>query len=400
MTMKRTFATLWMILLAGTSLFAQKSALNTAYTHYGNQYWDRAKRSIDAASVHPDTRDEAKTWMFKGNIYLMIANEKLRNPNSKYAALCENPLDTAYMSYQKALQLNKDIKVSMQIADPLTGMKYCADMFYTEAFNAIMANKYDLAYDRAEKAFKCVSDDEDIIYVYALAAEKSKHMDVAKEKYSYLIKTKKVARNEPYLHLAHIYRSEGDTNRALTVIKRHSVLKDTTKDSISVEYATHESYIYAWAGENEKAMKVMDMALNQEPNNPTLLINMGSNLIDVKNFEKAEELLKKAGELQPDNYNVFFELGRCKYMQSADIAKNMASMDDNEYKVAVEKYQRLLREALPYLEKAESMNETDYNTLVMLNFVYSRIELNPGEPDFKAKQEAVAAKLESLSSKK
>ena len=53
----------------------------------------------------------------------------------------------------------------------------------------------------------------------------------------------------------------------------------------------------------------------------------------------------------------------------------------------------MLREALPYLEKAESINGTDRNTLMMLRWVYSRVEVKEGEPDFKAKLEAVEAKL-------
>ena len=68
----------------GAGLFAKKSAVNSAYNQYGNQYWDKAKRYIDAASVHPDTKDDAKTWMFRGNIYLMIANQQIqKNPNPR-----------------------------------------------------------------------------------------------------------------------------------------------------------------------------------------------------------------------------------------------------------------------------------------------------------------------------
>jgi hypothetical protein len=130
--MKQCIAFLLMMALwAGSSLFAQRSAVNSAYTHYGNQYWDKAKRSIDAACLHPDTKDDAKTWMFRGNIYLMIANEQMsKKPNPKYANLCENPLDTAFDAYYKASQLDPQIKVTMQISDPVTGLRYCSGMIY------------------------------------------------------------------------------------------------------------------------------------------------------------------------------------------------------------------------------------------------------------------------------
>ena len=401
--MKQIVAILLMVFGAGSMLFAQKSAVNSAYTHYGNQYWDKAKRYIDAASVHPDTKDDAKTWMFRGNIYLMIANEQSKDkPNPKYANLCENPLDTAFDAYYRANQLNPGIKVSMQIADPTTGLRYCSGMFFDQAVKAIndqnaKAEKdrsYDWAFNRAEKAYKSNSSDLDVYYVYALAAELSGKKDLAKEHYSNMIKKYKVKRNEPYIRLALIYKDEGDTNRALTVIKRHSVLKDTAPDAkVNVEYAMQEAIIYAWAGDNEKSMKVMDKALEQNPDNAVLLINMATELTKVRNYEKAEELLKKAEVLQPDNYFVYYNLGSCHYNHSLDIAKSMGEILNDQK--AMENYQQLLRDALPYLEKAESISATDHNTLIMLKMIYSRLEQKEGDPDFKAKLEAVEAKLKA-----
>ena len=391
--MKRTLAILLMVAWTGAGVFAQRSAVNSAYTHYGNQYWDKAKRYIDMACVHPDTKDDAKTWMFRGNIYLMIANEQNKEkPNPKYANLCENAIDTAYEAYERAEKLDPKIRVSMQIADPKTGLRFCSGFFFDQAYTAIKEEKYEWAYNRGEKAYNSNMENENAHYIYALAAEKSGHKDVAKQHYRSMVQAK-VSRNEPYIRLAMMYKEEGDTNRAIAVIKRHSVLKDTSSN-VNVDYATQESIIYAWAGDNEKSMQVMNKALEQNPDNHVLLINMGMELIGVKNYDKAEELLKKAQELQPDNYFVYYNLGNCYYNRSIDIAKSINSIeDDNEYAKAAETYQQMLRAAIPYLEKAESINGTDRNTLMMLRWVYSRIEVKEGEPDFKAKLEAVEAKL-------
>ena len=391
--MKRTLAILLMVAWTGAGVFAQRSAVNSAYTHYGNQYWDKAKRYIDMACVHPDTKDDAKTWMFMGNIYLMIANEQNKEkPNPKYANLCENAIDTAYEAYERAEKLDPKIRVSMQIADPKTGLRFCSGFFFDQAYTAIKEEKYEWAYNRGEKAYNSNMENENAHYIYALAAEKSGHKDVTKQHYRSMVQAK-VSRNEPYIRLAMMYKEEGDTNRAIAVIKRHSVLKDTSSN-VNVDYATQESIIYAWAGDNEKSMQVMNKALEQNPDNHVLLINMGMELIGVKNYDKAEELLKKAQELQPDNYFVYYNLGNCYYNRSIDIAKSINSIeDDNEYAKAAETYQQMLRAAIPYLEKAESINGTDRNTLMMLRWVYSRIEVKEGEPDFKAKLEAVEAKL-------
>lgn len=405
--MKRTVVTLMTAMFAVSCVFAQKSAVNSAYTHYGNQYWDKAKRFIDAAAVHPDTKDDAKTWMFRGNIYLMIANEQMSDkPNPKYANLCENALDTAYLAYKKAEQLNPEINVSMQIARPDLGLRYCGGMFFDQALKAIndqntkpeKERNYEWALDRAEKAYSCNEKDETSHYVYALAAEQAGKKDIAKQHYRALVNGK-VKRNEPYIRLALMYKDEGDTNRAVAVIKRHSILKDTSSN-VSVDYAVQEAIIYAWAGDNEKSMEVMDKALAQNPDNYVLLVNMGSEMIKVKNFAKAEELLKKAEALQPEDYFVYYNLGSCHFNHSQDIAKSMASMDDNEYARTSVIYQQMLRQALPYLEKAESINGMDHGTLLMLKLVYSRLEHQDGDPDFTGKLSAVNAKLRELESQK
>lgn len=379
-----------MTIFAVSCIFAQKSQVNSAYTHYGNQYWDKAKRAIDAACLHPDTKDDAKTWMFRGNIYLMIANEK----NSKYANLCVNPLDTAFDAYYKASKLNPDIKVSMQISTPVMGLKYCSDLFYNQAIEAINNRDYELAFQRAEKAYKCSPENKDAEYLYALAAEMSKNTAIAKKHYDALVKGK-TKKNEPYIRLASLYKEEGDTARALTVIKRHSVLKDTAAGAkINVDYATAEAVIYAWAGDNEKSMEVMNKALAQYPDNYTLLVNMGTELTSIKNYTKAEEMLLKANELKPNDYLILYNLGTCYYNCYVDIAKAMNTIDDDaEYQKAQDSSQLLLRKALPYMEQAESIEGNDHNTLLMLKLIYSRIEKKDGDPDFMEKLKAVDAKL-------
>lgn len=388
--MKRVFATSVMTICAVSCIFAQKSQVNSAYTHYGNQYWDKAKRAIDAACLHPDTKDDAKTWMFRGNIYLMIANEK----NTKYANLCVNPLDTAFNAYYKASKLDPQIKVSMRIADPAMGLRYCSDLFYNQAIEAMNIRDYETSFQRAEKAYKCSPDSKDAEYLYALSAELNKNTAIAKEHYGALVKAK-TKKNEPYIRLASLYKEEGDTSRALAVIKRRSVLKDTAADAkINVDYATTEAVIYAWAGDNEKSMEVMNKALAQDPNNYTLLVNMGTELTNIKSYAKAEEMLMKANALKPNDYLILYNLGTCYYNCYVDIAKAMNTIDDDkEYQKAQDSSQLLLRKALPFLEQAASIEGNDHNTLLMLKQVYPRIQKKEGDPDFLEKLKEVDAKL-------
>ena len=87
-----------------------KRDLNNAYNAYSNGYLDRALTAIERCIQAEDTKDEAKTWMYRGNIYLLIAAAE---EGSEYKALSANPAEEAFDSYNKALALDKDISVSI-----------------------------------------------------------------------------------------------------------------------------------------------------------------------------------------------------------------------------------------------------------------------------------------------
>ncbi|MFA7599775.1 MAG: hypothetical protein WCY35_03545, partial [Bacteroidales bacterium] len=63
-----------------------KRDVSSAYNHYLNQYWDRAKSSIDKAITFEDTKNDAKTWLYRGNIYLQLASTQ----DPAYKSLCDN----------------------------------------------------------------------------------------------------------------------------------------------------------------------------------------------------------------------------------------------------------------------------------------------------------------------
>src|SRR5690606_16367615 len=93
-----------MILLISVSSFAQSNKVLDAYNYLKAGKLDKAKAAIDAAAQYPDTKDDPKTWLYKGNVYLAIAFTK----DDKYKQLTPNPLDTALEAYKKCLILDPD----------------------------------------------------------------------------------------------------------------------------------------------------------------------------------------------------------------------------------------------------------------------------------------------------
>ena len=79
--MKKFVFTIGLVTLVTLSM-AQRKELSNAYNHYSNKYWSRAKTAIDKAAEHEDTKNDARTWFYRGNIYLQIGYAKQENPNS------------------------------------------------------------------------------------------------------------------------------------------------------------------------------------------------------------------------------------------------------------------------------------------------------------------------------
>ena len=105
--MKKLVVT-WSFLLIAAMTFAQsgKRELNNAYNAYSNGYLDRALTAINKCMEYEDTKNDAKTWMYRGNIFLQIADTK----DAEYKALSNNAAEEAFESYKKALELDPNVR--------------------------------------------------------------------------------------------------------------------------------------------------------------------------------------------------------------------------------------------------------------------------------------------------
>ena len=371
------------LLMAMIFVYGQKKEKNNAYSHYLNGYYDRAKEAIDRAILNDETKTDATVWMYRGNIYLQLANSK----EKEYKNLCNNCAEVAFEAYFKALELDPKVTVSMNITNPSKGLEYCAGFLYDEARVLYSNGKYEEAYSVIEKAHKADENNEDIMYLMALIAEVTKRTDVTKSCYGKLVR-KKTKNIVVYARLANIYRMENDTTKAVNTMSAGAPM--FLDDTINVDYAIAYSIILSWAGKTDEATEVMDKALEKYPDNHILLINYGSELTNGKNYTQAEKYLKRALELQPNELTALYNLGNCYYNSYVDKKNSLNDIEDNDEaeRLRIE-YLKLLEQARPYLEKAHEMDSKDRNTLIMLRTIYSYLNL-------KDEGKAVDEKLNAL----
>ena len=439
------------LLLATVLVNGQKKEVNNAYNAYVNAYFDKAKDAIDRAILNDETAKDAKTWMYRGNIYLRIADirekeshwqrakaDSLRlgkpapvltrdqQSEMSYANLCTNCAEIAYESYMKAFALDPKITVeNMGINDPGKGLGYCSGYLYSDALKLFENKKYEEAYVLLDKANKAAAETQDYIkFLMAYSAEMAGKKDVAKTIYNNMIRAKSKD-IKAYQQLANIYKSENDTAKVLSVMKlgepifiigeneetkdgkdakdtksaknskenAKDTVKETKKDTLYREFVLSYSIFLSWAGKADEAADLIDDALAKYPNNHILLISYGTALSDDGQYAKAEKYLKQALDLNPDTNELkalLYNLGACYYNSYVDSRKAAEKItNDAEYNKVVKEAEKLLEQARPYLEQAHQLDPKDKGTILMLRTVYLQMGLTD-------EYKAMDAKLNAL----
>ncbi|CAN5186976.1 hypothetical protein BH09BAC5_BH09BAC5_17590 [soil metagenome] len=106
--MKRIAILVLSISLGLVKLQAQKnevtnawSAMNSYNKEKDADYLARAKVAIDKATVHPDTKDESKTWLYRGQIYLLMYQKDFNEKMTSHKDITD-PGKKSSLSYLEA----------------------------------------------------------------------------------------------------------------------------------------------------------------------------------------------------------------------------------------------------------------------------------------------------------
>ena len=84
---------------------AQTVNVQSAIQDLKKNYLKKAKAEIDLACEHESTKDDAKTWCYKGLIYARIGGES-SNPKSKFKDLAPNWVEEAYAAALECKRLD------------------------------------------------------------------------------------------------------------------------------------------------------------------------------------------------------------------------------------------------------------------------------------------------------
>lgn len=336
--MKRFILLMAIITISQIAKSQGGSLVISAYNDYRNQYPDKAKAAIDKAIEDKEAAAEAKTWLYRGNIYLQVNSVahmtdglvkgmkssevkqrygepiSIRNykqleegakwsynfdlvlyfskdildsweyPNEAlYRSLDDGKsLETAYESYQKSLAIDpKFINTLISPMNAMTGLEAVAGSFYNAGINAYSAGKHKEAQSNLEFALRVYTDlnqpNAELTYYTGVACIAAGDTTKAIEYYTKAVKME-FKDKLLYYNLVNIYLAKNNVIAAKKTIKIGRGIYPNDQDLLITE-----ANIYLKTGEASQAEAILLEALKNDPTNSNLYYVVGANYDNILN---------------------------------------------------------------------------------------------------------------------
>lgn len=326
---------------------AMKDVINNIAFYYKKndlKYLADAKKSVDGSfKTHADSLDFGKN-VYKAVVYSSIVYidslNKLKLPDTLF-------LQTTKL-VNRLLYNRKVYKYDIEI----NYIKGCiANVYLRKGFGSYYSNNYRQAITGFKLAKNYVPAATDIDGYLANIYYKLGSYTTAAAYYDTLLRVKK-PKIEYVQSAANIYRSLGDTARALQIIQNG--LDDYPHDRY---LQLEEANIYNNKKDYARLRPLVDELLSESPNDAELIF-MAANCYDHLNeFDKAESLYQDAIELNSTDYTPIFNLGLL-YLKKAAIRKNHSD------------YLATINQSKNWLEKAYEISPNNEMCLKALQMLY------------------------------
>lgn len=394
--MKYIFFLIVVLFFSSHASYSQKAKVKAAYNYYKEPYqqYDKAKAAIDEAMTDEQVKTMDMAWYYRGLIYTALYK------NEKYGSLCVQCLETAYESFSKSLELNPKNEWADEIK--VIRIPWLMNQVFGQGVEQFKAKNYQVALTSFETVLKMSPGDTSVILNAAYSAELAGNREKAMNYYGHLTGMR-YKDDKVYLALSNLHKQDKDTAKALSVLKDGRTI---FPDSLNLMLA--EINIYLAKGSNKEAIDALEGAIKKDPKNVSLYMALGStydNLANPKdvngndlpkpaNYEeymaKSEQVYKQGLSVNPDNFEINFNLGALYYNQAAEMANAANNIKAiSEFEKAKQKYNLQFKTSEPYLEKALELSPNDKSVLSSLKQLYVRT----GETD---KYARVKATLDSM----
>ena len=361
------------------SLSAQKPSLTKAYNFYYDKDYDKAKEQIDLCAADEKLSVKAQTWLYKGNIELLLANREYneKQKDENYQIRYPNAPVEAYDAFQKALELNPKVE-ALDMMGAQEALKQLYPYLLVRGVDQLIAKDYTGAETTLRKAVESYEMappqypmNGELYYYYAYTLESLGKKD---EMMRYYQKAIDDGSQNPYVFGKLIDQYKADNDRA-NIEKTLAMAKAKNPDNMSVKLLEID-YAY-WSGDSVKAKRLVDQIDPQVLKTSDEMVNVANFYIKEKRYEEADRLLARANRIDPNNFVILYNLGVCNYSFSEYYFNRQNQLavqqgDKTEIETAKELSERYLASAADYFEQARRLQPNDVNLLNTLRAIYVR----------------------------
>lgn len=375
--MRRILASALLVMSASLVVGQGAKVLN-AYNYMNDGELIKAMQEIEPATENEKTKIDGKTWYYRGLIYEQI----FYSEDAKYDAYKEGSLMKAIESYKQAQALGSKRINMNDVADRYQRLGAYA---YQEGVNQFNNKNFKEAHAYFETCYTVRQEnnivDSGAIYSAGVSAMNAEMNDEAIKDFK---RTIEIGYNveDSYINISKIYKKLGNAEMYKATLAEARQALPQSQDII-----TAEINIYLEAKEYDKALNNLNLAVENDPNNYLLWFVKG-NIYDTKQaalmsedkmdeatefFEKAKADYTKALSIKEDYFDAAYSLGALYYNRGAELL-NKANMisDDAAYKKAKTAAEAVLKDALPFLERAHELQPDDLSTMNSLKELYAR----------------------------
>jgi tetratricopeptide (TPR) repeat protein len=212
----------------------------------------------------------------------------------------------------------------------------------------------------------------------ALASLRGENYPKAIEYYG-VMQSLGVEKPDIYKNIAMAQRSQGDIEGAKKTINAGRV-KFPEDTGLLLE----EINSYLAMGEGARVVGDLKNLVEKDPTNYSIYFVLGTIYGDdtkpeLYNMDVAVGYYQKAIEIKADYFDAIYNLGALYINESNKLqmkANDLPLTETKKYNEITEQANVIIRNALPYLEKAHEMDSTNQETVQVLKSVYTRFKMN------------------------
>jgi len=285
--------------------FSQKKGLKAAGKALKSGNLEVASDALKAVEGQLDVADEkmkAQFYFLKGQLGAASTDKSLE------------AIENAAMSYAKVLEIEEASGSKKYSGQADTGIQTLRQALIEQAVADQKEGKNKEAADKLYLGYKTKKSDTSYLYFAASNAVNGKDYDTALKYYNELVDLGYNGSEESFVatnkETGEVEPFDSKDMRDFSVKAGTHIKPEVTQTgSRRSEITKNIALIYISQGKDEEAIKAMEAAKKDNPNDPALMQEEANMFYKLGNLTKYQELMQKIVQNDPENPNLLYNLG-------------------------------------------------------------------------------------------